>query len=228
MVDLQQRLGIKLTHVPYKGGSELYNGLMGSQIDAIADASGWIPLVQSGKFRLLVVWGSRRMPLFPEVRTLKDAGIDLEVNSPYGVCGPKGMDPAIVKKIHDAMKDALFDPATQAVMNTYNMPTLYLDTAAYDKAARAAGRDRARQPQARRHAGEAVADESRGDRVAADRFCRVVGMDTCHIAADKANRPNGRPVLAVHAAVSIGGIVLGLLLGFVDILRKVRAKRDKH
>lgn len=137
MVDLQQRLGIKMTHVPYKGGSDLYNGLLGSQIDAIADASGWIPLVQSGKFRLLVVWGSKRLPLFPEVRTLREAGIDLEVNSPYGVCGPKGMDPAIVKKIHDAMKDALFDPATQAVMNTYNMPTLYLDTAAYDKAARA-------------------------------------------------------------------------------------------
>ena len=69
------------------------------------------------------------------------------------MCGPKGMDPAVVKKIHDAMKDALFSPETQAVMNTYNMPTLYLDTAAYDKAARAAEPDRDRQPQARRHAG---------------------------------------------------------------------------
>jgi tripartite-type tricarboxylate transporter receptor subunit TctC len=137
MVDLQQRLGIKMTHVPYKGGSDLYNGLLGSQIDAIADGCGWFPLVQAGKFRLLVVWGSKRLPLFPEVRTLREAGIDLDVNSPYGVCGPKGMDPAIVKMVHDAMKDALFDPATQAVMNTYNMPTLYLDTAAYDKAARA-------------------------------------------------------------------------------------------
>ena len=136
MVDLQQRLGVKLTHVPYKGGSDLYNGLLGSQIDAIADASGWIPLVQSGKFRLLVVWGSQRMKLFPEVRTLKEAGIDLEVNSPYGVCGPKGMDPAVVKKIHDAMKEALYSPEVQAVMDKFNMPVLYLDTAAYDRAAR--------------------------------------------------------------------------------------------
>ncbi len=136
MVDLQQRLGVELTHVPYKGGSDLYNGLLGSQIDAVADASGWIPLVQSGKFRLLIVWGSQRMKLFPEVRTLKEAGIDLVVNSPYGVCGPKGMDPAIVKKIHDAMKDALYDPASQGVMSTFNMPTLYLGTADYDQAAR--------------------------------------------------------------------------------------------
>ena len=136
MVDLQQRLGIELTHVPYRGGSELYQGLLGSQIDVVADASGWIPLVQSGQFRLLVVWGSKRMALFPEVRTLKEAGIDLEVNSPYGVCGPKGMDPAVVKKIHDAMKEALYSPETQAVMDKFNMPVLYLDTAAYDKAAR--------------------------------------------------------------------------------------------
>jgi tripartite-type tricarboxylate transporter receptor subunit TctC len=136
MVDIQQRLGIELTHVPYKGGSDLYNGLLGSQIDAVADASGWMSLVQSGKFRLLVVWGFERLKLFPEVRTLKEAGIDLVVNSPYGVCGPKGMDVAVVRKIHDAMKDALYDPATQAVMATFNMPTLYLDTAAYDKAAR--------------------------------------------------------------------------------------------
>jgi tripartite-type tricarboxylate transporter receptor subunit TctC len=46
------------------------------------------------------------------------------------------MDPAIVKKIHDAAKDALYSPEVQGVMATYNMPTLYLDTAAYDKAAR--------------------------------------------------------------------------------------------
>ena len=137
MVDLQQRLGIEMTHVPYKGGSDLYNGLLGSQIDAIADSSGWIPLVQAGKFRLLIVWGSERMKLFPEVRTLREANIDLVVNSPYGVCGPKGLDPAIVRKLHDALKDALFDPATQNVMATYNMPTLYLDSAAYDRAARA-------------------------------------------------------------------------------------------
>ena len=131
MVDLQQRLGIEMTHVPYRGGGELYQGLLGKQIDAIADASGWIPLVQSGQFRLLVVWGSNRMKLFPEVRTLKEAGVDLVVNSPYGICAPKGMDPAVVKKLHDAFKEALFDAATQAVMERFSMPTLYLDGAGY-------------------------------------------------------------------------------------------------
>jgi tripartite-type tricarboxylate transporter receptor subunit TctC len=48
------------------------------------------------------------------------------VYSPYGICGPKGMDPAIVKKLHDAFKEALFDAATQTVMEKFSMPTLYL------------------------------------------------------------------------------------------------------
>jgi tripartite-type tricarboxylate transporter receptor subunit TctC len=136
MVDLQKRWGVEMTSVPYKGGSDLYQGLLSKQIEVVADASGWIPLVQSGQFRLLVVWGSQRMKLFPEVRTLKETGIDLAVNSPYGICGPKGMEAALVKKIHDAFKEGLFDPATQAVMEKFSMPTLYLDTAAYAAAAK--------------------------------------------------------------------------------------------
>src|SRR3954467_103701 len=44
MVDLQQRLGITLTHVPYKGGSDLYNGLLARQNEAPAPAPGWHPL----------------------------------------------------------------------------------------------------------------------------------------------------------------------------------------
>jgi tripartite-type tricarboxylate transporter receptor subunit TctC len=53
------------------------------------------------------------------------------VNSPYGICGPEGMDPAVVKKLHDAFKEALFDAATQAVMEKFSMPTLYVDGAGY-------------------------------------------------------------------------------------------------
>jgi tripartite-type tricarboxylate transporter receptor subunit TctC len=136
MVDIQQRLGIELMHVPYRGGSELYTGLLSRQIDAVADASGWAQLVQDGQFRLLAVWGAQRMPRFPDAPTLQEAGVDLVIASPYGVCGPRGMDRAVVAKLHDAMKDALDDPATRIVMERFNMPRLYLDSAAYEAAYR--------------------------------------------------------------------------------------------
>ena len=138
MVDLQQRLGIKLTHVPYKGGSDLYNGLLGSQIDAIADASGWIPLVQSGKFRLLVVWGSQAHDAVPRGAHAQGGGHRPRGQLALRRVRPQGHGPGDREedpRRHEGR--AVLDPATQAVMATYNMPTLYLDTAAYDKAARA-------------------------------------------------------------------------------------------
>lgn len=136
MLDIAQRLGIQLEHVPYRGGGELYTGLLSRQVDAVADASGWAPMVQDGQFRLLVVWGSQRMPRFPEVPTLQESGVDLAVNSPYGIGGPRGMDAAVVARLHDAFKGALFDPATRAVMERFNMPMFYLNTPDYDAASR--------------------------------------------------------------------------------------------
>jgi tripartite-type tricarboxylate transporter receptor subunit TctC len=136
MVDIQQRLGIEMTHIPYRGGGELYTGLMSQQIDVVADASGWSQLVQDGTFRLLAVWGAERMPRFPQAPTLQQCGIDLVVNSPYGLAGPRGMPTEVVRKLHDALKEALFDPATREVMGRFNMPLLYLPTAEYDAASR--------------------------------------------------------------------------------------------
>ena len=60
----------------------------------------------------------------------------MDVNSPYGLGAPRGTDPAIIARLHDALKDALFDSATQAVMERYNMPNLYLNTPDYDAASR--------------------------------------------------------------------------------------------
>ncbi|BDG70749.1 tripartite tricarboxylate transporter substrate binding protein [Roseomonas fluvialis] len=134
MLDIMQRAGVELTHVPYRGGGELTTALLSKQVDVVADASGWAPLVADGRFRLLVVWGATRMPRFPDVPTLREAGIDLVVDSPYGIGGPRGMDPAVVRRLHDAFRDALEEDAVRAVMERFNLPRLYLDTAAFEAA----------------------------------------------------------------------------------------------
>jgi hypothetical protein len=54
-----------------------------------------------------------------------------------------------------------------------------------------------------------------------------IGMDSCHVSADKVIRSTD-VLCQMFMPVAIGSIVLGLLLGLVDILKKVRAKRDKH
>jgi tripartite-type tricarboxylate transporter receptor subunit TctC len=132
MLDIAKALGIELVHVPYRGGGELYTGLLSRQIDAVADASGWAQLVQDGQFRLLAVWGGARMPRFPDAPTLQEVGLDMVIESPYGLAGPRGMAAGVVARLHDALKQALFDPATREVMARFNMPMLYAPTAEYD------------------------------------------------------------------------------------------------
>jgi tripartite-type tricarboxylate transporter receptor subunit TctC len=94
MEQIAKRQGIKWTHVPFKGNAEAMNALLGGHIHAVADSSGWAPLVSAGRFRLLVTWGAARAN-WPDVPTLQ-IGIDMVSNSPFGIAG-EGMDPTVVR-----------------------------------------------------------------------------------------------------------------------------------
>jgi len=122
---------IDWTHVPFRGFAENMNALLGGQIDALADSSGWSQLVEDGKVRLLVTWGESRAKRFPGAPTLREVGIDIVSASPYGIGGPKGMDPGVVRAIHDIFRDALNEPAHLAVLDRFDMPVMYKDTAEY-------------------------------------------------------------------------------------------------
>jgi tripartite-type tricarboxylate transporter receptor subunit TctC len=58
-------------------------------------------------------------------------------NSPYGIAGPKGMDPAVVKTLHDAFKKTLEDPAFVAVMDKYDQDAFYMGPTDYANFAKA-------------------------------------------------------------------------------------------
>jgi tripartite-type tricarboxylate transporter receptor subunit TctC len=88
-------------------------------------------LVDGGQLRPLCVWTAERSPRFPGAPTLKELGYEMVVTSPYGLSGPKGMDPGVVKVLHDAAKEALFDPANAAVRAQFDMPLEYYNTEDY-------------------------------------------------------------------------------------------------
>ena len=110
MEQIAKQQSIKWTHVPFKGTSETTGALLGGHVDAIADATGWASLVNAGRLRLLVLWTAARSKNWPDVPTLREVGIDMVSNSPFGIAGPKGMDGTVVKIIHDAFKKGAEDP----------------------------------------------------------------------------------------------------------------------
>ena len=131
MEQIAKARGIKWTHVPFRGTSESTNALLGGHISAVADASGWAPLVNSGELRLLVIWTDKRAKTWPNVPTLKESGTSMVSNSPFGLAGPKGMDPKVVKILHDAFKKGMDDPAYQEVIAKIDQEQFYLNTADY-------------------------------------------------------------------------------------------------
>ena len=136
MEQIALKQGIKLTHVPFKGGAETNAAVLGGHVSAVADSTGWGALVDAGELRLLVTWGTERTKRWPNVPTLKEIGVDVVSNSPFGIAGPKGMDPKVVKVLHDAFKKALEEPAYVETMKRFDMQPFYLSTEDYDKFAR--------------------------------------------------------------------------------------------
>ncbi len=130
---LAQQAGIQLTHVPYKGSADLMLALQSGQLMAGADSTGFAQLVEAGKLRVLNTWGDKRLAKFPDAPTLKELGYDIVQNSPFGIGAPKGTPPEVVKKLHDAFKQAMEEPSYVAALGKYDMLPNYMGSAQYTK-----------------------------------------------------------------------------------------------
>ena len=128
--------GIKWVHVPMKGAAEDLPALLGGHVNAVSNSTSWAPHVESGELRLLVTWGEKRSKKWPDVPTLKELGYGLVANSPWGLAGPKGMDPKIVKKLHDAFKKGMEEPAFLKTLDTFHMEPIYKNSADYTQYAK--------------------------------------------------------------------------------------------
>ena len=131
MEQIAKMKGIKWTQVPFKGVADSMNALLGGHIDVTSNSTGWAGSVNAGFGALLVTWGASRTKNWPDVPILKEVGIDMISNSPFGIGGPKGMDPAVVKVLHDAFKKGMEEQSYKDAMVKLDMEAYYLDTADY-------------------------------------------------------------------------------------------------
>jgi tripartite-type tricarboxylate transporter receptor subunit TctC len=107
MEEIAAKTGVQLLHVPFKGNADSTQALMGGHIMAQADSTGWARHVDAGTFRLLATLGEKRTRW--NAPTVKELGIDTVSDSPYGLVGPKGMAPQVVRALHDGFKAAMDD-----------------------------------------------------------------------------------------------------------------------
>jgi tripartite-type tricarboxylate transporter receptor subunit TctC len=106
---LKLETGMDIVHVPYKGAAGAISDLVGGHVQAMISALQTVaPHVQSGRLRMLAVMSARRSEAFPDVPTLKEAGMpDLEVETWYAMFAPAGTPSAIVARLNGQLNELL-------------------------------------------------------------------------------------------------------------------------
>jgi tripartite-type tricarboxylate transporter receptor subunit TctC len=125
--------GARFNAIPYKGGAEALQGLLGGHVDVLADSSSWAPHVKSGKLRLLATWGEQRTAEFKDVPTLRELGYDVVVDAPNGIGGPRDLPADVTARLRTAFRAAAASPEFTAACARIDAPLLYLDAPDYEK-----------------------------------------------------------------------------------------------
>ncbi len=110
---MKAQTGMYAVHVPYRGAAPAMQDLLGGQLDFMFDPGIGLQQVKSGKLKLLAVGSSKRSPLFPDVPTLAESGLQgFDADSWFGFYAPAGTPPDVVSRLNREINKAL---GTQAV-----------------------------------------------------------------------------------------------------------------
>jgi tripartite-type tricarboxylate transporter receptor subunit TctC len=113
--------GLTMTHVAYKGGNPAQLDLMAGNLDMMIIQPNSKDIVTSGKLRALAVSSPQRSPDYPDVPTVSEAGVPgYQSLAWYGMVGPKGMAPDLLKKVSEETMRAVQTPKVRAVIAQQN------------------------------------------------------------------------------------------------------------
>ena len=116
---LAKSAGVRFNMIPFKGGSEAFQALLGHHLDVYGDP-GFGAMATSGKVRLLATMTAQRLKRWPQVPTLRELGHDLAVESLIGLVAPKNLDPAIAARLHAAFAKASASPEYLRMLDEFD------------------------------------------------------------------------------------------------------------
>ena len=132
MEEIMAAEDVSYIHVPYRGTADQMLAVASQTLMAGVNSTGFAPYIDSGKLRLLAIFSASRSKRWPTVPTIKELGYANGVhNSPYGIGAPAALDPLIIKKLHDAFRQAMFDPLHLQEIARYDQELAYLGSADY-------------------------------------------------------------------------------------------------
>lgn len=119
-----KEVGVKITHVPYRGTGPAMNDVLSGEVDGIFDGPSSMPNVKAGKLRAIAIASAKPHPGAPGVPTFRELGIDLVFGSWFGFLVPKGTPDELIEKINTDLRQAVNDPKTRAIIDKTGVITV--------------------------------------------------------------------------------------------------------
>jgi tripartite-type tricarboxylate transporter receptor subunit TctC len=115
---LKRKLGVEMSHIPYRGTMPAVTDMIGGRVDVTCDnVSALLPHIRSGALRALAVTTAERLAVLPDVPTMDASGIkDFKSSGWTAVFAPAKTPPEIVEKMHRALANAIRQPDVRKTM----------------------------------------------------------------------------------------------------------------
>jgi tripartite-type tricarboxylate transporter receptor subunit TctC len=130
----EKAAGVKFNHIPFAGGGPSVTALLGGHIHAVSvSPPEGIAHVKAGKLRIIALFSEKRMEAFPNVPVVREQGINFTMGQWRGLAAPKGTPADVIKKLHDAFKQGMEDPAFVKNAEDMTVQLAYLGPAEFGK-----------------------------------------------------------------------------------------------
>ena len=130
--ELSRLTGAKFEHISYKSGAEAVTAVLSGQVQVIVqNPPDILPHIRAGKLRMLASASPMRWVELPEIKTMKEQGYNVEIDSWLGLAVPKGTPAAIVNTLEKAALTAMADPALAARLTNMGVDPAALTAKAY-------------------------------------------------------------------------------------------------
>jgi tripartite-type tricarboxylate transporter receptor subunit TctC len=132
---LNSAIGVKITHVPYRGSAPAMQDLQGGRVDYMTEiVSTGFPQIQGGAVKAIAMLAPQRSKILPDLPTAREGGVNVDAYTWNAIFLPNGTPEPIVKKLHDAAVEAMKSPQVRekleglgvTVVSDDRMSTAYL------------------------------------------------------------------------------------------------------
>ncbi len=129
---IEKLAGVKFNNIPFEGDAPAWQAAAGGHVDANTNNLSTVtPLIKGGKLRALAVYTEKRIPMFPDVPTLKELGINFVEGSFRGYLAPKGTPKEIINILAQGLEKVVKDPKFIKAAEDVNLEIEFIKTDDY-------------------------------------------------------------------------------------------------